>query len=66
MKRCRHGLRVSLKMGGVLINTLQGGTIEVTFSTMSPDVMVNGVNIASFDIDASNGVIHVIDAVLLP
>jgi transforming growth factor-beta-induced protein len=46
------------------IPTLQGGnlTVEVT----DEGVMVNGANVTTTDILCSNGVIHVIDAVLMP
>lgn len=44
--------------------TLQGATIEVVGSDAG--VTVNGANVVSADIVASNGVIHVIDAVILP
>jgi len=46
------------------IPTLQGGnlTIEVT----DEGVMVGGANVTATDILCSNGVIHVIDAVLMP
>lgn len=44
--------------------TLQGGTVE--FAEHDDGVRVNGANVIAADIDASNGVIHVIDAVLLP
>jgi uncharacterized surface protein with fasciclin (FAS1) repeats len=43
--------------------TLQGGTLEVT--NVAP-VTVNGVNVIATDIEATNGVIHVIDTVLMP
>lgn len=43
--------------------SVQGG--ELTFDTSS-GVKVNGANIVQADIEADNGVIHVIDAVILP
>jgi uncharacterized surface protein with fasciclin (FAS1) repeats len=45
--------------------TLQGGTLDVVVDSHGA-VTVNGVNVIAADIDASNGVIHAIDAVLLP
>ncbi len=39
---------------------------EVSVSVTSEGVMINKSNVIKTDIDASNGVIHVIDAVLLP
>jgi transforming growth factor-beta-induced protein len=45
-------------------NTLGGG--KVTFKSESGKAMVNKANLVSTDIDAANGVIHVIDAVLVP
>ena len=50
--------------GTINAETLQGDTIEIVAS--SKGVTVNGANVASADVAASNGVIHVIDAVLLP
>ena len=44
--------------------TLEGDAIQVISS--STGVTVNGANVVSADIGASNGVIHVIDAVILP
>lgn len=44
--------------------TLQGATIDVVGS--SAGVTVNGANVVAADVAASNGVIHVIDAVILP
>jgi len=44
--------------------TLQGATIDVV--PASGGVTVNGANVIAADVKASNGVIHVIDAVILP
>ncbi len=46
------------------VKTVQGQPLTV--STKSGSVMVNNAKVLKTDIDASNGVIHVIDAVLLP
>jgi uncharacterized surface protein with fasciclin (FAS1) repeats len=43
--------------------TVQGSTISID---TSDGVKVNGANVIRTDIEASNGVIHVIDAVLMP
>ncbi|MFT5797456.1 MAG: putative surface protein with fasciclin (FAS1) repeats [Candidatus Azotimanducaceae bacterium] len=48
---------------GMTAATVQGG--DVTIMTEG-GVTVNGANVISADIEASNGVIHVIDAVILP
>ena len=45
-------------------DTLEGKTLE--FSTSDGSVMVNNATVISADVMASNGVIHVIDTVLLP
>jgi uncharacterized surface protein with fasciclin (FAS1) repeats len=49
---------------GLEAATLQGA--PVTFMVMADGVMINEANIVATDIVASNGVIHVIDAVILP
>ncbi len=49
---------------GLTAATLQGS--EVTFSVSDDGVKINDANIIATDIEASNGVIHVIDAVILP
>ncbi len=49
---------------GLVAETLQGGSL--TFAVSDAGVTVNGVNVVSTDIETSNGVIHVIDGVLLP
>jgi uncharacterized surface protein with fasciclin (FAS1) repeats len=46
------------------VASVEGGMIAVT--TNDGGVQVNGANVVSPDILASNGVIHVIDAVILP
>jgi uncharacterized surface protein with fasciclin (FAS1) repeats len=49
---------------GLTAKTLQGS--PVTFKIMDGKPMINGANITATDIMASNGVIHVIDSVILP
>ena len=49
---------------GQVVKTLQGG--ELTVSIKDGKVMINGANVTAADLTTSNGVIHVIDAVLLP
>ena len=44
--------------------TVQGGAIKVNAS--GGKVMVDGANVVKTDIGASNGVIHVVDTVLMP
>jgi uncharacterized surface protein with fasciclin (FAS1) repeats len=46
------------------VATVEGQTVAVT--TNDGGVQVNGANVVAADVDASNGVIHVIDAVILP
>jgi uncharacterized surface protein with fasciclin (FAS1) repeats len=48
---------------GMTAATVNGG--EVTITTMG-GVKINGANVLSADIETSNGVIHVIDQVILP
>jgi len=44
--------------------TVQGGSVSV--NTTGGKVMIDGANVVTTDIAASNGVIHVIDTVLMP
>ena len=44
--------------------TVQGGSIAV--HAMGGKVMVDNANVVKTDIAASNGVIHVIDTVIMP
>jgi uncharacterized surface protein with fasciclin (FAS1) repeats len=51
-----------------LSNNMMATTVngaDVTIMTEG-GVMVDGANVVTADIEASNGVIHVIDAVILP
>jgi uncharacterized surface protein with fasciclin (FAS1) repeats len=45
------------------VETVEGSTITIT---TDDGVKVNDANVTATDVDASNGVIHVIDAVLVP
>ncbi len=49
---------------GQEVTTVQGGKLKVTIK--DGKVMIGNANVTAADIDASNGVIHVIDKVLLP
>ena len=44
--------------------TVEGATVKVVGS--AEGVMVNGAKVVTADVDASNGVIHVIDKVIMP
>lgn len=48
---------------GMMATTVEGS--QITIGTMN-GVTVNGANVVTADIETSNGVIHVIDAVILP
>jgi uncharacterized surface protein with fasciclin (FAS1) repeats len=45
------------------VKTVQGGELTIT---TTGGVKVDGANVVTTDIAASNGVIHVIDTVVLP
>jgi uncharacterized surface protein with fasciclin (FAS1) repeats len=49
---------------GQKVKTLQGG--ELTVSVKDGKVKINGANVTAADLAGSNGVVHVIDAVLMP
>lgn len=49
---------------GQKVKTLQGE--ELTVSIKDGKVMINGANVTAADLKGSNGVVHVIDAVLMP
>jgi uncharacterized surface protein with fasciclin (FAS1) repeats len=49
---------------GQTLETLQGETLTVTI--IDGRVMINGAEVVQADVDASNGVVHVISSVILP
>ncbi len=53
-----------VKLDGKMVKTVQGS--EVSISVAGGKVKVNDSNVIATDIETSNGVIHVIDTVLLP
>lgn len=53
-----------VKSNGATPKTVNGLPLDIT--VRGGKVYVNGVNVVTADVQASNGVIHVIDAVLLP
>ena len=63
-----HVLAGSVKLAGALgaksANTLTGEGISITFS--DGRIRVNESNLVNSDIQCSNGIVHVIDSVLLP
>lgn len=48
---------------GMMAETVNGQSVTIT---LGDGVQVDGANVVMADIEASNGVIHVIDAVILP
>jgi bacteriocin-like protein len=46
------------------LKTVQGGMLTAAMKNGAPTI--NGAGLVATDIDASNGVIHVIDSVMLP
>lgn len=53
-----------VKMGGATPTTVNGDEVDITLR--GGKVYVDAARVATADIQASNGVIHVIDAVILP
>ena len=52
------------RMNGAMPSTVNGQPLNITVS--NGRVYVNGAQVVTADVQASNGVIHVIDAVLMP
>ncbi len=48
---------------GMMVETLNGASATIS---LGEGAMIDGANIITADVEASNGVIHVIDAVILP
>jgi uncharacterized surface protein with fasciclin (FAS1) repeats len=63
-------MKSDLESGSLDAETLQGSTVEIIKSEGWTEkqrlITVNGANVVTADVAASNGVIHVIDAVILP
>ena len=49
---------------GQTLTTAQGADLQVT--KQNGNVMINGATVAKDDVQASNGVVHVVDTVLMP
>lgn len=49
---------------GTEVGTVNGDTIEV--SVVDGNVMIDGATVVTADLEAGNGVVHVIDSVILP
>jgi len=46
--------------------TLQGASVKATYNFHDKTVRVNDARVLTADVDASNGVVHIIDTVLMP
>ena len=57
-------MSTDLKAGAQKVGSLEGS--ELTVTVAGGKVTVNDATVTAADVDASNGVIHVIDKVLLP
>jgi uncharacterized surface protein with fasciclin (FAS1) repeats len=53
-----------MKMNNKMVKTVEGSEVKV--SVMGKVVEINNAKVTKADIEASNGVIHVIDTVLMP
>jgi uncharacterized surface protein with fasciclin (FAS1) repeats len=58
-----NALKQVMKLNGKMVKTLEGSSVKI--STMH-GVQVDGARVTKTDIQTSNGVIHVIDTVLMP
>lgn len=65
--RMWYGLLDAAKDSPLSVKTLQGQHIDIT-KDEAGDILINGakLNLTMVDIEASNGVIHVIDSVIMP
>ena len=52
-----------MKLNGQTVKTLEGGSVKIS---TTHGVQVDGARVVKTDIQASNGVIHIIDTVLMP
>ncbi len=53
-----------LGLDGQSVETVGGGMLDITID--GETVLINGIPVVAADVDTSNGVIHVIDGVLIP
>ena len=61
----RYDLGFMIEDGNPTFTALNGGTLEVD-ALIASEFSVNGVDVVTPDIEASNGIVHAINAVLLP
>ena len=61
----RYDLGFMNEDGNPTFTALNGGTLEVD-ALIASEFSVNGVDVVTPDIEASNGIVHAINAVLLP
>ena len=50
---------------GQMVKTVEGTSLTVRISS-SGEIFINSAKVTTADVDASNGVVHIIDAVLMP
>ncbi len=58
------GRALSTNLSAGSVSSVEGSPLDIAISDAG--VLVNGANVIQADVEASNGVIHVIDQVLLP
>jgi transforming growth factor-beta-induced protein len=51
---------------GQMAATLLSDDDKITVSISGSDVMINGANVTAANVEASNGIVHIVDAVLVP
>ncbi|MBN8591464.1 MAG: fasciclin domain-containing protein [Anaerolineae bacterium] len=66
LEASKEGMMEEGAMGSVSVQSLNGQFIDIAESDMGITVNGANLNLEMVDIEASNGVIHVIDAVILP
>lgn len=51
---------------GQMAATLLSNDDKITVEISGSDIMINGANVTTANVEASNGVVHIVDAVLVP
>lgn len=64
MLKARHAREIDCSIYNAVLGTLQG--TNVSFRVNANGVFINDAQIIVTDIEAENGIVHVIDAVLVP